>query len=371
MDSGLQAGMARVAMVLRLVGAVWVVLLLAAAAYAGQLTAATASTVTCAVAVAWAVALWRGAWLEEEAPPAWLAVADVTVACGVVVAPGLAGETAGISGGYPFASLLVALAVAGPRGVVASAAALAVATLVTLGAVGRASLAFVASNLLLYVLGAVALVVGAGVLQRQQEQARTTQAELAVARERAATAAHLHDSVLQTLALVQRRADDAGAVRSLARRQERELREWLFPSAQPGAATGLAQALATVAETVQERFDVAVRVVTVGGAGEVAVAGPVEALLGATREAVVNAAQHAGVQQVDVFAQREGDGLAVWVRDRGEGFELASVPPDRHGVRGSILGRMEAAGGTAQVRSGPGQGTEVELRLMQMEVGHG
>ncbi len=363
-DGDLRAGLGRAAVVLRLVGALWIVLLVLAAWAADQLTAPTATWVVTAGAVLWAIVLARGRWLESTRPPAWVAVADVAMAVGVVVGPALTGEQAGVSGGYPFASLLVGLAVAGQRAVVGVAALLSVAVLTTLASLGRSSATSVASNVLLYLLGAVALVLGVRVLERQQARARATEAELAVATERASTAAHLHDSVLQTLALVQRRAEDPGAVRSLARRQERELREWLFPGeGAPAGAVPLDRALAEVAEQVQADHDVAVRLVAVGGLAEVAVQGGVKSLVGAAREAMANAAVHAGVEVVDVFAERVDGALTVYVRDRGSGFVLEEVPADRHGVRGSILGRMAAAGGRAGVTSTPGRGTEVQLHL--------
>jgi len=369
-DGDLRAGLGRAAVVLRLVGALWIVLLVLAAWAADQLTAPTATWVVTAGAVAWALVLARGRWLESTRPPAWVAVADVAVAVGVVVGPALTGEQAGVSGGYPFASLLVGLAVAGQRAVVGVAALLSVAVLTTLASLGRSSATSVASNVLLYLLGAVALVLGVRVLERQQARARAAEAELAVANERASTAAHLHDSVLQTLALVQRRAEDPGAVRSLARRQERELREWLFPGDQaPAGAVALDRALAEVAEQVQADHDVAVRLVAVGGLAEVAVQGATESLVGAAREAMANAAVHAGVEVVDVFAERVDGALTVYVRDRGSGFVLEEVPADRHGVRGSILGRMAAAGGRAGITSTPGRGTEVQLHLPADAVG--
>jgi signal transduction histidine kinase len=178
--------------------------------------------------------------------------------------------------------------------------------------------------------------------------------------ERAEMAAHLHDSVLQTLALVQQRTDDPRAVATLARRQERELRAWLSRRAAPGAESRLAGALEGAAEEVERDHGVPVEVVAVGDA-ELDEAGA--ALVAAAREAMVNAAKFGAGAQVDVYAEALDHELQVFVRDRGPGFDPSAVPPDRRGVRESILARMERHGGRAVVSSSPDSGTEVELVL--------
>jgi signal transduction histidine kinase len=178
--------------------------------------------------------------------------------------------------------------------------------------------------------------------------------------ERAEMAAHLHDSVLQTLAMVQRRAGDPGEVAAIARRQERELRAWLAGRPAPGQAARLAAALEAAAAEVEERHGVPVEVVVVG---DRALDSGHEAVVAAAREAMTNAAKFGGGSPVDVYAE-SGDGRThVFIRDRGPGFDPASVPEDRRGVRESIVGRMERHGGSARVTSAPGAGTEVELVL--------
>ncbi len=178
--------------------------------------------------------------------------------------------------------------------------------------------------------------------------------------ERAEMAAHLHDSVLQTLALVQRRADDPREVAALARRQERELRGWLAGRVPQGGSPRLGAALETVASDVEHDHGVAVEVVVVGDA---ALDERGEALVAAVREAVVNAAKFGAGAPVAVFAQASDERLTVFVRDRGPGFDPVAIPADRRGVRESIVGRMARNGGTATLRSQPGMGTEVELDL--------
>jgi signal transduction histidine kinase len=185
-------------------------------------------------------------------------------------------------------------------------------------------------------------------------------AERIRSQERAEVAAHLHDSVLQTLAMVQRRADDPTEVASLARRQERELRAWLADRPAPGQAARLTAALEDAAAQVEERHGVPVEVVVVGDRD----LDPAhEALVASAREAMTNAAKFGGGSPVDVYAESDGSRTQVFVRDRGPGFDPAAVPEDRRGVRESIVGRMRRHGGRARVTSAPGAGTEVELTL--------
>jgi phage shock protein PspC (stress-responsive transcriptional regulator) len=175
---------------------------------------------------------------------------------------------------------------------------------------------------------------------------------------RAEMGAHLHDSVLQTLALVQKRADDPRAVAALARTQERELRAWL--AGREGGHDRLAAALEALAGEVERAHGVPVEVIVVGDR-ELDARG--EALVAAAREAMVNAAKFGDGSTVDVYAEAGGGELQVYVRDRGPGFDPAAVPADRRGVRESITGRMARHGGRAAIHSAPGAGTEVELTL--------
>jgi signal transduction histidine kinase len=177
---------------------------------------------------------------------------------------------------------------------------------------------------------------------------------------RAEMAADLHDSVLQTLALIQRRAKDPRAVAALARRQERELRAWLQGSPPLVAQESVASALALAAAEVETERGVTVDVVTVGDAP---LDEPARAVVAAAREALVNAAKFAGEGPVSVYAESGPGRLHVFVRDRGPGFDPDAVASDRHGVRESIVGRMERQGGRATVRAAQGRGTEIELTL--------
>ena len=179
------------------------------------------------------------------------------------------------------------------------------------------------------------------------------------AQERAEVAAHLHDSVLQTLALIQRRADDPSEVAQLARRQERELRSWLNAD-ETAAAETLHGALVRAATEIETGHGVEVEVVCVG---DRPLDEDTRALAAAAREAILNAAKFAGAGRIDVYAEVSGERCEVFVRDRGAGFDPDAVPAHRRGVRESIVGRMQRHGGSAEVRSQPGGGTEVELSL--------
>jgi signal transduction histidine kinase len=194
----------------------------------------------------------------------------------------------------------------------------------------------------------------------RMERALTTERTARIrAQERAEVAAHLHDSVLQTLALIQRRADDPAEVAQLARRQERDLRAWLNADETAAAAT-LHGALVRAAREIEEGHGVEVEVVCVG---DRPLDGDTAALAAAAREAMLNAAKFAGAGRIDVYAEASDERAEVFVRDRGAGFDSDAVPADRRGVRESIIGRMERHGGRAEVRSQPGGGTEVELSL--------
>jgi signal transduction histidine kinase len=185
-------------------------------------------------------------------------------------------------------------------------------------------------------------------------------AERARTQERADVAAHLHDSVLQTLALIQRSADDPRAVTTLARRQERELRAWLAGEEQVSPDDRLVAGLEAAAADVEAAAGVSVEVVAVG---DCELDERTAAAVAAAREAMLNAAKFGGEGPVAVYAEAADRRVQVFVRDRGPGFDPAAIPPERRGVRESILGRMERAGGHAAIRPSPGGGTEVEIAV--------
>lgn len=207
------------------------------------------------------------------------------------------------------------------------------------------------------------LLAGAPIWRRLLASRDTERAARIRSEERAAVAAHLHDSVLQTLALIQRHADEPQAVSRLARGQERELRAWLYEPAVTAGGTWVALVAGMVAE-VETDHAITIDPVVVGDA-------PVDerlaALGAAAREALVNVAKHAGVASADLYTEVTPGQVSVFVRDRGAGFDPEAVPTDRRGLRDSVTGRLERLGGKAVVRSAPGEGTEVELVLPREE----
>jgi signal transduction histidine kinase/phage shock protein PspC (stress-responsive transcriptional regulator) len=178
--------------------------------------------------------------------------------------------------------------------------------------------------------------------------------------ERAAVAAHLHDSVLQTLALIQRHAEEPQAVSRLARSQERELRAWLYDPAVVREGGTWAGLVAGMVADVESDHLLTVDPVVVG---DTPVDDAIAALGAAAREALVNAAKHSGAASADLYSEVTPAQVSVFVRDRGKGFDPATVPDDRRGLRDSVSGRLTRLGGTAVIRSAPGEGTEVELVL--------
>jgi len=247
-------------------------------------------------------------------------------------------------------------------------AALRAAVGVVLGTVGVGLIAGGQERAVVRPIGGVALVLGAILVvfgpwwanlarELAQERRARTRAE-----ERSELASRVHDSVLQTLALVQRHADDPQRVRSLVRAQERELRAWLFEGRAPGGfdadVSTLGDALRQVQSDLEASHGARVELVVVGDAP---LDEGVGALVAAAREATVNAAKWSGAQVVSVSPEAAADQVAVFVRDRGKGFDREAVAADRKGLAESIEGRMARVGGQARVVSIPGSGTEVEL----------
>lgn len=217
----------------------------------------------------------------------------------------------------------------------------------------------------LAVLVGVALLAGPYLVRMMQDLSEERLMRIR-AQERAEVAAHVHDSVLHTLTLIQRNAENASEVRRLARAQERDLRQWLYKPEGTGKDEAdepdtLAEAVRRDAAEVEDKHGVPIEVVIVG---DCPLDDRLTAQTQAAREAMVNAAKYGGEGgAVQVFAEVEGETVFVSVRDRGPGFDLDSVPDDRMGVRESIIGRMQRNGGTARLRAVPGGGTEVELEM--------
>ena len=185
--------------------------------------------------------------------------------------------------------------------------------------------------------------------------------------ERRRFAAHLHDSVLQTLALIQRQASDSDAVTKLARRQEHALRAWMAGEADLSSAT-VAIAVREMIGEVEDEHGLKVELTAIGDAR---LDSRSEEMIAAAREALRNVARHAPGAPVNVFLDIGPTGTEMFIRDSGPGFEFASVPSERRGLRDAVIGRMSFAGGGATVESTPGEGTEVALKLPPRHNGRG
>jgi signal transduction histidine kinase len=172
-------------------------------------------------------------------------------------------------------------------------------------------------------------------------------------------AAHLHDSVLQTLALIQR-TDDPARMSILARHQEAELRDWLYGTAPIDGADLMSTALKDAARRIEADHQVPIDVVVVG---DHPIDDSTKALLGAASEAMVNAAKHSGAGRVSLYFEADANELVVYVTDQGKGFDTSTVGGDRKGIAQSIKRRVQRAGGVAAIESEPGEGTEVTLRM--------
>lgn len=332
------------------------------------------------------VLLYAGIWLVStrdagtaDAPPTrtrvpalgWWGLILVTLVLGSTMSVSTDGE------GGLHVELLVPLVVValgavlvwqaydrGVRGAAGVASVLVGTGLVFVGVVvllvGTSSDGFVqALTAVVFTLAGVA-VIGVPAALRVSERLSTERAEKLAGEQRAAIAAHLHDSVLQTLALIQKNAAEPETVSRLARSQERELRQWLFDT-QEKQTLSVFGALERACGEVEDLFGLHLAPVTVGEDRPLSDAAQAAVL--AAREACVNVAKHAGVDGADVYAELLGGRLEIFVRDRGRGFDPEAVPADRHGLADSVHGRVERVGGTATVRSTPGEGTEVRVAV--------
>ena len=222
------------------------------------------------------------------------------------------------------------------------------------GAIGQALLAMAV------IAGGVVLILGPWMF-RLLRDAADERRERIRSEERADMAAHLHDSVLNTLALIQRSGSASPDVVAMARTQERELRAWLQGRPLPSeSAETLGAAIEGVAARVEAAQKVAVESVVVG---DCPIDDRVGALVLAVQEAATNAARHSGAARLSIYVEADGDGVTAYVRDRGGGFDPGAVPEDRRGIRESIVGRLRRHGGTASLNSVPGQGTEVQMHV--------
>jgi signal transduction histidine kinase len=358
----------RIVVVFRIVGMCWLVALavLTLATRSPEVDPTVGRTATIWSAIAISV-IWTAltAWLAYRRP-AMLAhwgflLVDLVLAAWVAMTPGLIRADAFFAGGYPISSPFLFATTRGMTATIAPALVVAAGSAVGASFANARVLEVLAINFL----SPIVLAWAFGTIKQQDTRRRDAEEALAVERtklaradERAEMAAHLHDSVLQTLALIQRRAPTNREVTRLARRQERELRTWLNGGSPLATSNTVSAALIRAAEEVEDEYDVIVEVST---AGDRELDDRLGGVVLAAREAMKNAARFAGVGRIFILSEMSGDGVRLVVRDQGQGFDVEDVPPDRRGIRESIVGRLERIGGSATIRSTIGDGTEVEL----------
>lgn len=313
------------------------------------------------VAVAWTLLTLVAVRIRPAVFSRWSFNAlDLAVALAIALTPQLTRSETFFVGGFPISAAFFAANAHGLFGGLVAGALVAVASTIGTSYADARTYEVLAIN----VLAPLVVAWGFGMIRRNDLRAR--EAEEALEKERAARirlderaelAARIHDSVLQTLAIIQHRSTEPKEVVRLARHQERELRSWLMGSPQLRADSLHAALLATAGE-IESDHGVRMEVSTVGDRPLDQAA---EALVMASREAMVNAARHSGVDRVFILAETDAAGARVVVKDRGVGFDLASVPADRRGISESIVGRLERAGGKASVRATAGDGVEVDM----------
>ncbi|MEA2000565.1 MAG: ATP-binding protein [Actinomycetota bacterium] len=322
---------------------------------------------TIGLVVTWAATATAAAILRPRAASTWWFVAiDLTVSAWTVAA-GTVAITIQFAGGYPLAGAFGAIYAFGVAGGAVGAATLTATGLFPLLNNESQSFSQDVANAIAFLFSVGAAIGVASALRRSdhrrveaEEALATERTERARAEEHAEVAAHLHDSVLQTLALIQRDPASTSDIRGLARHQERELRAWLFPGPNPAGipSGGFREALVDVCSEIEDMGGVQVEVVVVGNTNA-----SVDPIVRAAREAILNARKHAEVDLVSVYGEADAKEVQVFVKDRGKGFEPTIVDDSRHGIGESIVGRMERHGGSVEIISAIGSGTEVRLRL--------
>lgn len=320
--------------------------------------------VTMGVVLVWAAAATSIRITRPDLLAAWWFVAIDLAASAWSVMAGSAANTIQFAGGYPLAGAFGAVYAYGVAGGGAGAAVLTGAALWPLLTREKGFSQEVANGIAF--LFSTAAAVGVVAALRNADRTRAA-AETALAVERteriraeehAEMASHLHDSVLQTLALIQRDRAATPDIRALARHQERELRGWLYGGAGTGGAGSFRESLLAVCAELEDGTGVQIETVVVGDT-----TAPVEPVIRAAREAILNAVKHSGVEQISVYGEVSGGEVQVFVKDRGAGFDPTAVDPSRLGIQESIVGRMGRHGGFAEIIAAPGSGTEVRLRL--------
>lgn len=339
----------------RLIGLAWMLTLVVVASVREELEHPRIGWILAGLALAWGIVAVQEQLRHRASDPLWLTLGDSLLAGYAILAPALAGSDDLFYGGFPGIAVVAASANQRRLGWMV-AGFLSLVTLVRLRVESLGQVVGQLSALITYLMLAAIVGWAVHVIYRTDSARRHAESEQAKAEAKTAMAAHLHDSVLQTLALIQREAGNEQRVTTLARRQEQDLRDWLYGARSEGPET----LLRALERTARELEDLYGRPVEVVAAGDIVLDEPGEALLAAGREAIVNALKHSGAERVDVFLQAETDQARLYVRDRGRGFSRDEVQSDRAGIRDSIEGRLSSVGGSVTIRSGLG-GTELEM----------
>ena len=352
----------------RVFAALWLTILGTVAMVGSTTTVERTGVVAGTIAL---VLAWAGlTTVMRVVRPHWSAMGgfvalDLLISCWSAIAGEFAG-TIQFAGGYPLAGAFAAIYAFGWSGAAISAAVLTAAGLSRVVG-GEQSVTQDVANSIAYLFSVAAAAGVAATLRTSESRRAAAEAALEAERteriraeEHAEMAAHLHDSVLQTLALIQRDPSSTPDIRGLARHQERELRAWLFPdqSEAGNAVGGFRESLVAVCSEVEDLGSARIELVVVGNT-----AASVDPIIRAAREAVLNASKHSGAEDVSVYGEVGEDQVQVFVKDRGSGFDSGTIPESRQGIRESIVNRMERHGGTAEIISAPGAGTEVRLLL--------
>ncbi len=342
----------------RLVGGLWLGVLGVVTLATGKPTHPVWLWVLVAAVVGWVVVAFRWGRIHPQLTMSTsLLAVDAALAAAAIVGPHWAGTPVLFYGGFPLLVVAVATLVSPRRGFLV-ATLLTIATAYRVLLTGSAGVADAISQVIGYLLSAFIVSRVLAAMRRSTDARREAEAAMARAEERAAMANHLHDSVLQTLALVQRDSTDPARVAGLAKKQERELRDWLYGDAKTSR-PGLAEGLRNLAEEIEEIHRVRVEVVTVGDA---AYSSKTEAAIAAAREALVNAAKHSRSEMVHLYGESKDGRISLYVRDRGVGFDPDAASAGQ-GIPHSIVARVEAVGGSASIESSLGRGTEVRISV--------
>jgi signal transduction histidine kinase len=370
--TSIETTLLRAALGYRVFGTIWLLLLGAIVLVSRSspvdrpgVVAVTMGAVTAWTACAVYVSFRNRRWLETW----WFLATDTIIAVLSLMAGTWAGSST-FAGGYPLTAIFAAIYGRGTAGGLFAASALTATAVVRLSGTTQDPAAQT-SFVIVYIFSAAAAAwIFAAIRSADRRRVTAEQAlaeqqvRLARSEERAEVAAHLHDSVLQTLALIQRRAQDGDEVTALARRQERELRDWLYGH-QVLSDGGFREAVVAMGAEVEDMVGTPVEVVVVGDCERTP---SVNALIKAGREAAINAGKHSGTDEISIYGEARDGSVALFVKDRGSGFDPATIDAERRGIAESIIQRMERHGGTATVHSEPGAGTEVQLKLEKWEM---